>query len=161
MSEGHQGGDRGTVCAEVLRPGLRDVWGQVEAKGEGWTVSGLWGCSEGSGCDGTGLGSQRRGLAAEGTGRGTEGQKQRDRSGGSCTTQTGGSLGPSAAEVPRDLACGLIWERDGAGLTNALNTGSERNRTQDGQKLPRRWPQKSRGHVQEPRAQNVWMIMGL
>lgn len=100
-------------------------------------------------------------LAAEGTGRGTEGQKQRDRSGGSCTTQTGGSLGPSAAEVPRDLACGLIWERDGAGLKNALNTGSERNRTQDGQKLPRRWPQKSRGHVQEPRAQNVCMIMGL
>lgn len=36
MSEGQQGGHRGTVCAEVLKPGLRDVWGQVEkAKGEG------------------------------------------------------------------------------------------------------------------------------
>lgn len=61
MSEGQQRGDRGTVCAEVLKPGLRDVWGQVEAKGEGWTMSGLWGRSEGSSCDGTGLGSQRRG----------------------------------------------------------------------------------------------------
>ena len=59
MSEGQQGGDRGTVHAEVLRPGLQDVWGQVEASGEGWTVSSLWGCSEGSSCDGTGLGSQR------------------------------------------------------------------------------------------------------
>lgn len=93
MSEGQQGGDRGTVCAKVLRPGLRDVWGQVEAKGEGWTVSGLWGHSEGFGCDGTGLGSQRRG--------GQEAHAQ---------------LGPEAAEVPRDLACGLIWEGDGADL---------------------------------------------
>lgn len=35
MSEGQQGGDKGIVRAEVLRPGLRDVWKQVEASGEG------------------------------------------------------------------------------------------------------------------------------
>lgn len=33
--------ETGIVRAKVLRPGLRDVWGQVEASGEGWTMSGL------------------------------------------------------------------------------------------------------------------------
>lgn len=98
-------------------------------------------------------------LAAEGTGRGAKGQKQR-------RVRTlmhnparwqPGTSGSGSAERPG------LWvnlEARWAGLTNGLNMGSERNRTQDGQKLPRRQPQKSRGHVQEPRAQNVWMIMG-